>query len=131
MAKRILIVEDEENIVLSLQFLLKQSGYVVDVAPDADAALRLMARAPDLVLLDVMLPDRDGYAVCEDIRGNPAWASTRILMLTARGREFDREKGLALGADEYVTKPFSTRDLMKRIAEMLGEDAGAGVGVRG
>jgi DNA-binding response OmpR family regulator len=119
MSRRILIVEDEENIVLSLQFLLKQAGYIVDVAPDGAAAMRLMSRRPDLVVLDVMLPDRDGYSICEEIRAHKDWRETCILMLTARGRDFEREKGLALGADDYVTKPFSTRDLMKRIDELL------------
>jgi len=124
MSRRILIVEDEENIVLSLQFLLKQSGYIVDVAPDGAAALRLISRKPDLVILDVMLPDRDGYSICEAIRANDAWRNTMVLMLTARGRDFDREKGLALGADEYITKPFSNRDLMKRIEELLAASPG-------
>jgi DNA-binding response OmpR family regulator len=125
MSRRILIVEDEENIVLSLQFLLRQAGHAVDVAPDGAAAIRLMARAPDLVILDVMLPDRDGFSICEEIRANPVWSAARILMLTARGRDADREKGLALGADDYVVKPFSTRELMKRIAALLDAPAAA------
>lgn len=127
MSKRILIVEDEENIVLSLQFLLKKSGYTVDVAPDAAAAMRLMNRGPDLVLLDVMLPDRDGYSICEEIRANGEWRDTRIVMLTARGRDADREKGLALGADDYVTKPFSTRDLIVKVAALLGDAPDGGL----
>lgn len=126
MPRRILIVEDEENIVLSLTFLLKQNDYLVDVARDGAAAIRFMSRKPDLVILDVMLPDRDGYSVCEEIRANDAWKETRILMLTARGRDVDREKGLALGADDYVTKPFSTRDLIDRVAALADERAADG-----
>ena len=125
MSRRILIVEDEENIVLSLQFLLRQAGHTVDVAADGATAMRLMARSPDLVILDVMLPDRDGFSICEEIRANPAWAAARILMLTARGRDSDREKGIALGADDYVVKPFSTRDLMKRVTALLDAPAAA------
>ncbi len=125
MSRRILIVEDEENIVLSLQFLLRQAGHTVDVAADGATAMRLMTRSPDLVILDVMLPDRDGFSICEEIRANASWASARILMLTARGRDSDREKGIALGADDYVVKPFSTRDLMKRVTALLDAPAAA------
>lgn len=120
MAKSILVVEDEPNIVLSLQFLMKKAGFDVRVARDGDEALAEVAsRAPDLILLDVMIPKRDGYDVCQTIRSNPAWRGIYIIMLTAKGREVDREKGIALGANDYVTKPFSTRDLTEKVKQIL------------
>jgi DNA-binding response OmpR family regulator len=123
MAKSILVVEDEPNIVLSLQFLMKKAGFDVRVARDGDEALaEVRSRAPDLILLDVMIPKRDGYDVCQTIRANPAWQGIYIIMLTAKGREVDREKGIALGANDYVTKPFSTRDLTEKVKQIL-EDA--------
>jgi DNA-binding response OmpR family regulator len=116
----ILVADDEPNIVLSLEFLLNQAGFRVLTVSDGEAALAAIAREPpDLVLLDVMLPGRDGYSVCQEIRGNPAWRGMRIMMLTAKGGEIQREKGLSLGANEYVTKPFSTRELVERIRRML------------
>ena len=120
MARSILIVDDEPNIVLSLEFLVRQAGYEPRIARDGAAALQAVAEdAPDLILLDVMMPKRDGYDVCQTIRANPAWKSVRIIMLTARGREIEREKGLALGADDYVTKPFSTREVVELIKRYL------------
>ncbi len=120
MKRSVLVVDDEPNIVLSLEFLMKQAGYEVRVARDGEAALQAIEdRAPDLVLLDVMLPKRDGYDVCQAIRADPRWAGVRILMLTARGREIEREKGLALGADEYIPKPFSTREVVERVKHYL------------
>jgi len=117
----ILVADDEPNIVLSLEFLLKQAGFRVRTVSDGEAALAAIAQEPpDLVLLDVMIPGRDGYAVCQEIRANPAWRDMRIVMLTAKGGDIQREKGLSLGADEYVTKPFSTRELVERIRGMLG-----------
>jgi DNA-binding response OmpR family regulator len=125
MAKSILVVEDEPNIVLSLQFLMKQAGFEVRVASDGEQALRQVEeRAPDLILLDVMIPKRDGYDVCQTIRANPTWSGIYIIMLTAKGRDVDREKGLSLGANDYVTKPFSTRDLTEKVKQLL---AGSGV----
>ncbi|MGE4279015.1 MAG: response regulator transcription factor [Magnetospirillum sp.] len=121
MARSVLVVDDEPNIVLSLEYLLKQVGYDVHVARDGEAALSAIAEhRPGLVLLDVMMPKRDGYDVCQTVRANPDWADTRIIMLTAKGRESEREKGLALGADEYVTKPFSTRDVVEKVRSFLG-----------
>jgi DNA-binding response OmpR family regulator len=125
MAASVLVVDDEPNIVLSLEFLMRQAGYDVRVARDGDAALVAIAeRAPDLVLLDVMMPGRDGYEVCQAIRADPACASTSIVMLTARSREVEREKGLAMGADDYVTKPFSTRALVERVQALLAARRG-------
>ena len=121
MSASILVADDEPNIVLSLEFLLKQAGFRVRTVSDGEAALAAIAQEPpDLVLLDVMIPGRNGYAVCQEIRGNPAWRDMRIIMLTAKGGEIQREKGLSLGADEYMTKPFSTRELVERIRRMLG-----------
>ena len=121
MSASILVADDEPNIVLSLEFLLKQAGFRVRTVSDGEAALAAIAQdPPDLVLLDVMIPGRDGYAVCQGSRANPAWRDMRIIMLTAKGGDIQREKGLSLGADEYVTKPFSTRELVERIRRMLG-----------
>lgn len=124
MAKSILVVEDEPNIVLSLQFLMRQAGFDVRIANDGEAALSLVEeQPPDLILLDVMIPKRDGYDVCQTIRANPDWADIYIIMLTAKGREVDREKGLSLGANDYVTKPFSTRDLTEKVKAILMDGA--------
>ena len=121
MAKSVLVVEDEPNIVLSLEYVIKKAGYEVRVARDGEEALKAVEEAaPDLILLDVMIPKRDGYDVCQTIRANPAWNDVNIIMLTARGREVEREKGLALGADAYITKPFSTRELTDRLKRVLG-----------
>jgi DNA-binding response OmpR family regulator len=120
MGKRILIVDDEPNIVLSLEYLMKREGYEVEVTADGEAALEAVARSrPDLVILDVMLPKLNGFEVCRRVRADPRLAGLKILMLTAKGRETEVAKGLDLGADAYVTKPFSTGELVARIAEML------------
>ena len=120
MAKRILVVDDELNIVLSLEFLLKQAGYEVLTANDGEQALTAVERHhPDLVLLDVMMPRKDGYEVCQTLRANPAYADVRIVMLTAKGRDIEQEKGLSLGADAYVTKPFATREVVEKVHELL------------
>ena len=120
MANKILVVDDEPNIVLSLEFLMKQAGFQVRTAADGEAALAAVAAdLPDLVLLDVMMPRKNGYEVCQAIRANPDWQAVRIIMLTAKGREVEREKGLALGADDYITKPFSTQEVVERVRELL------------
>jgi len=122
MANKILVVDDEPNIVLSLEFLMKQAGFQVRTASDGEAALTaIAAEPPDLILLDVMMPRKNGYEVCQAIRANPSWAGVRIIMLTAKGREVEREKGLALGADDYITKPFSTQEVVERVRELLAE----------
>jgi DNA-binding response OmpR family regulator len=118
--RSVLIVDDEPNIVLSLQFLMKKAGFDVRTARDGEEALAEIARAtPDLVLPDVMMPKRDGFDVCQTVRANPAWQGIRIVLLTAKGRDIEREKGLALGADDYVTKPFSTRDVLARVEKLV------------
>jgi len=114
------VVDDEPNIVMSLEFLMRRAGFEVAVARNGREALDALGGSPpDLLLLDVMMPEFDGYEVCERIRARPEWSGTKIVMLTARGREVERERGLALGADAYVTKPFSTRDLVEQVKRML------------
>ncbi|WP_374278417.1 response regulator transcription factor [Azonexus sp.] len=121
MAHKILIVDDEPNIVISLEFLMKKEGFEIAVAADGDEALaKVDSFAPDLVLLDVMMPKKSGYEVCEALRADPARAGLKIVMLTAKGRDTEVAKGLAIGADAYVTKPFSTKDLVARVRELLG-----------
>jgi DNA-binding response OmpR family regulator len=121
MGERILVVDDEPSIVAPLEFLMRREGWEVEVAADGVAALEAVARAtPDLVILDVMLPRMNGFEVCERLRADPRWRGVRILILSARGRDQEIQKGLGLGADAYVTKPFSTRDLVARIRELLG-----------
>lgn len=120
MRQRVLIVDDDPNMVISLEYLMKKAGFQVAVAADGEAALQMAAAFhPDLVLLDVMMPKKSGFEVCEFLRANPVYAGLKIIMLTAKGRETDAAKGLALGADAYITKPFSTRDLMNRIRLLL------------
>jgi two-component system, OmpR family, alkaline phosphatase synthesis response regulator PhoP len=120
MARSVLLVDDEPNIVLSLEFLMRQAGYAVRVARDGEAALKAIeSEPPELVLLDVMMPKRDGFDVCQTIRANPAWKGMRIVLLTAKGRDIEREKGMALGADDYITKPFSTREVVQKVKQML------------
>jgi len=122
-----LIVEDEESILLSLEFLLTQEGFSVATAKDGAAALKAASlRAPDLVLLDVMLPLIDGFEVCRQMRANPALRNTRIMMVTARGRDSEVEHGLSLGADAFLTKPFSTRELMGKIRALLATGSPTG-----
>ena len=125
MTHRVLVVEDEPNIVDSLSFLMKQAGFAVQVARDGDTALRVLeSQVPDLILLDVMLPRRDGFDVCRAIRANPDWRRVKIIMLTAKGRDLDRRKGLELGADDYIIKPFSTREIVERVRGLLEPDGG-------
>jgi len=120
MTHRILIVDDEPNIVTSLEFLMRGDDYDVLVARNGKEALRLAESfRPDVVLLDVMMPHRSGFDVCRKIRENPALRDMKIVMLTARGRDAEREKGLNLGANAYVTKPFSTKELMITVRGLL------------
>jgi DNA-binding response OmpR family regulator len=122
MGKKILIADDEPNIVVSLEFLMKQKGYAVKIVTNGEDALAAVGDfAPDLILLDVMMPRMSGYDVCQKVRENPAWSGIRIIMLSAKGRDVEVNKGMAVGADAYVTKPFSTKDLIAQVAQMLGE----------
>ncbi len=123
MPQSVLVVDDEPNIVHALTFLLSRADLDVRVARDGEEALTAIEEHhPTLVLLDVMLPKRDGFEICEMIRANPDWQDIRIIMLTARGRDADRQKGLALGADAYLTKPFSTREVLAQVQKILATD---------
>ena len=124
MTHRVLIADDEPNIVVSLEYLMKREGYAVTVARDGVQALAaIRAERPDLVLLDVMMPGKSGFEVCSEVRADELLAGMKIVLLTAKGRDTDVEKGLALGADAYVTKPFSTRELAERVRQLLGAAA--------
>ncbi len=121
MNKRVLIVDDEPNIVVSLEFLMQQCGYEIRIASNGDEALQAVSDfRPHLVLLDVMMPNKNGYEVCQTLRDNPLLQEVKIVMLTAKGRELEMARGLALGADAYVTKPFATRDLLETVKRLLG-----------
>ena len=125
MNKKILIADDEQNIVISVEFLMKREGFDVIVAGDGEEALaKIRADRPDLVLLDVMMPKKTGFDVCQEVRADASFAGMRILMLTAKGRDTEVAKGLALGADAYMTKPFSTKDLVGKVRELLGIESG-------
>jgi len=120
MGTKVLIADDEPNIVVSLSFMMRREGYDVVVARDGAEALDAIRRErPALVLLDAMMPGLTGFDVCEAVRADAAVRDTRILMLTAKGRETDVARGLGAGADAYLTKPFSTRELVEKVREML------------
>jgi DNA-binding response OmpR family regulator len=120
---KVLVVDDEPNIVLSLEFLMQQAGFDVETAEDGEGALaRVEASPPDLILLDISLPGISGFDVLEQLRQDSRHARLPIIMLTAHGREVEKEKGLALGADDYVTKPFSTQALVEKVKHLLAED---------
>ncbi len=122
MAKRVLIAEDEPSIVTSLEFLMRRAGYETRTAADGEEALQLLAVfRPHLVLLDIMLPRRSGLEVCREIRADASLAGTRVLMLTAKGGQRDQERGIEAGADDFVTKPFSTHDLVARAQALLSD----------
>ncbi|HOP15333.1 MAG TPA: response regulator [Gammaproteobacteria bacterium] len=132
MTKTVLIVDDEPNIVLSVEFLMKREGHTVLTAGDGQEALDVLAaKHPDLMILDVMMPRKNGFEVCSEVRvsADPRIAQMPILMLTAKGREAEMKKGLSLGADAYITKPFSTHELVAKVNELLVRatvgDAGA------
>ena len=121
MAKYVLIVDDEPNIVLSLEFLMKKEGYNVVSAGNGEEAMQAIAEnKPDLILLDVMMPKKDGYELCQELRADKSWKDIKIIMLTAKGRDVEREKGLALGADDYITKPFATQEVVEKVKFFLG-----------
>lgn len=126
MTHSILVVEDEPNIVESLSFLMENSGLRVRVAYDGSTALEMIAAdRPDLLLLDIMIPARDGFEVLEAVRADPDCADMRVIMLTAKGREADRRRAMDLGIDDYVTKPFSTREVVHRVKAVLELDTNA------
>lgn len=118
--KIILAVDDEPNILMSIEFILDMEGYEVHTARDGDEALEVAERVrPDLILLDINMPRKDGYEVCRILRERREMAGTKVIMLTAKGQPLERKKGLEVGADEYVTKPFSAEDLLEKIRSMI------------
>ena len=122
MRKRVLIAEDEPNIVASLEFLMDQIGCETRTAVTGEDALKAASEfRPDLMLLDIMLPLRSGFEVCQTVRANAATKRIKIVILTAKGRETEVAKGLALGADAYITKPFATRELLDTVKRLLGD----------
>jgi DNA-binding response OmpR family regulator len=124
MTRKILIADDEPNIVTALEFLLQRNGYEVLIARNGGAALKLIEQhKPDLVLLDVMMPVKSGYEVCQRMRERAEWRGIKIVMLTAKGRDVEMSKGLSVGADLYITKPFSTQELVTKINTLLGVKA--------
>ena len=123
MAKKILIADDEPNIVISLEFLLRREGYEVVVAQDGVEALaQVRAERPDMAILDVMMPHRNGFEVCQDLRQDPEFKDLRIMMLSAKGRDTEVSKGIALGADVYMTKPFSTKELIAKVKALMDRE---------
>ena len=122
MPKTVLIVDDEPNIVVPIEFLMEQNGYSVLVAGSGEEALEVISKHnPDLVLLDIMLPGIDGYEVCEIIRLDPKWQKIKIIFLPAKGRDVDVAKGMVLGADAYVIKPFSNADIIENVKKLLDD----------
>jgi two-component system, OmpR family, phosphate regulon response regulator PhoB len=121
---RILVVEDEDNIAVALDYLMTREGYDYDrVASGTDALPRIRETHPDLVLLDVMLPELSGYEICEGIRMDPKLSAVKVLMMTARGSAIERRKGLALGADGFISKPFELKDLRDEVRRLLAPGA--------
>lgn len=118
-SQKILIVDDEPGIVMSLEFLMKKEGYQVYIARDGAEALDIIRQEhPDLVVLDVMMPSVDGYEVCRQVKEDEFLRRTKVIFLSAKSKDTDIEKGLSLGADLYLTKPFSTRNLMAKVQEL-------------
>lgn len=118
---RVLIIEDEDNIAIALDYLMSREGYAHDrIASGAGALERIRATRPDLVLLDVMLPEVSGYEICQEVRADRGLAAVKILMMTARGSAMERRKGLALGADGFIAKPFELKELRDEVQRLLG-----------
>jgi DNA-binding response OmpR family regulator len=127
MSKKVLIVDDEPNILMSVEFLMQRGGYEVATAADGQEAMDLLGEfRPDLMILDVMMPRKNGFEVCAEVRADARLSAMPILMLTAKGREAEMKKGLSLGADAYITKPFSTHELVLKVNELLGRGASEG-----
>ncbi|WP_345226019.1 response regulator [Hymenobacter koreensis] len=118
-APKVLVVDDEPNIVMSLEFLLRKAGYAVRIARNGTEALEALERESfGVVVLDIMMPDVDGYQVCRHLRQLPGHQHTKVVFLSAKSREADIQKGLEAGADLYLTKPFSTRQLLEKVREL-------------
>lgn len=121
MPSKLLIVDDEPSILVSLQFLMTQSGHEVYTASSGEEAIETIMKVhPDLILLDVMLPGIDGFEVCEIVRLNPKWRKTKVVFLSAKGKEEDIAKGMVLGADAYITKPYANKEVVETVAGLLG-----------
>lgn len=121
MTDKILIADDEPNILISLEYLMKREGFEVHLARDGQQALDMLRSVrPRLVLLDVMMPKMSGFEVCQALRADEALKATLVLMLTAKGRDTDVAKGMGVGADAYMTKPFSTKELVHKVRQLLG-----------
>ena len=119
--RKILVVDDEPNVVRTLTFVLKKEGYDVASAGDGEEAmLKISESKPDLMFLDVMMPKKNGYEVCQELKGDSNSSDIHIVMLSAKGQEADKEKALTLGADEFMTKPFSPVGVLTRVKELLG-----------
>ena len=118
--KKILVVDDDPYILLSLEFLMKKNGFDVMVARNGHEALELVEKqVPDIVLLDIMMPDVDGYAICKHIKSSKKLKDAKVVFMSAKSKESDIQKGYDLGASLYVTKPFSTRQLLKQVQELI------------
>lgn len=121
MAKKVLVVDDDPYILMSLEFLMKKNGFDVLVARNGTEALELLKKqVPDVVLLDIMMPDVDGYQICRHIKKTKSLQQTKVVFLSAKTAEADIQKGLDLGASLYIKKPFSTRELVKQVKELAG-----------
>lgn len=121
MPRRVLVVDDEPNMSFTLQLMMRKAGYQVRLARDGEEALAAMTEyQPHMVLLDATPAGRDGFQICEAMRANPDWAGVKIIMLSAKARDIDRQKGFAAGADELVAKPFSPREVLQRVTDLLG-----------
>lgn len=119
--KKILLVDDEPNVVKSLAFVLRKEGYDVSSASNGEDAMTMILESkPSLMFLDVMMPKKNGYEVCQEVKGNSSLSDIHIIMLTAKGQEADKEKGLNAGADEFMTKPFSPMVVVDKVKELLG-----------
>jgi two-component system, OmpR family, alkaline phosphatase synthesis response regulator PhoP len=128
MSNSILVIDDEPYILRSLSYLLAREGYSVETASNGEEGLaRVRSQRPPLVFLDIMMPSMNGYEVCEQIKQDPELASTYVIMLSAKGQQIDRERGLLGGADEYMTKPFSPREVAQRVRTILAELASSSV----
>lgn len=120
MSKKILVVDDEPNIVLSVEFIMNRSGYTVVTAADGEEVMRILHQeVPDLMILDVMMPRKNGFEVCAEVRADQRFQNLPILMLSARGRDTEVRKGISMGADAYITKPFSTLELVEKVNQLL------------
>ncbi len=124
MEKKILIVDDEPNILLSLEFIVSRAGFSVKTAEDGEQALEESKNwSPDLILLDINMPKLDGFEVCQRLREDHSFDQTKIVFLTAKGRQVEQEKGMAMGADDYISKPFSNQDVVNTVKKLLSEVA--------